>query len=116
MMFQRLFSFGVLALACPLVHATQGYAVNATVTGVDVRVGGVFMIAVSPAPVSQPACATASDHRMTGNSTTADGKALLSASLTAYATGSPIALIQGTGTCNEYGTYESISILSQGKE
>jgi hypothetical protein len=108
----------LIGLVCGSVpaFATQGSATNAKVTGVDVRVGGVFLVAFTPAPSGPPICATATDFRMTGNSTTADGKVLLAAVLTAYATGAPIALIQGTGACTEYPNHESLAILSQGVE
>ena len=105
-----------LACVCVTASATQGSAINAKVTGVDSRVGGIFLVAFTPAPGGSPACATASDFRMTGNATTPDGKALYAAVLFAYSTGAPIALIQGTGTCNEYPNHESLAILSQGVE
>ena len=102
--------------ASPLAHAqTMGFVNGGTVTGVDVRVNGYFLVTLSSPMASQPACAT--NHvRVTGDATTPGGKALLSAAMLALSAHTTMALVQGTGTCDQYSGYEALLILSQGTE
>ncbi len=102
-------------LATSLVHAqaTMGWANSVTITGIDVRNSGYFLITLSSPMNGQPACAT--NHvRMTGDASTAGGKALLSAAYVAYTSQKTLQLVQGTGTCDQYTGFESTVILQIG--
>jgi hypothetical protein len=114
-------NFRTLMLACAMAigvpafgQTTQGFVnTGVTVLGVDVRSDGRYLVTLSSPLVNQPACAT--NHvRITGDTTTAAGKALLATALMAYSTKSPIGLAQGTGTCDQYAGYESMWLLSTG--
>lgn len=103
-----------LASVPAFAQTTQGFVnTGVTITGVDVRSDGHFLATLSSPLVNQPTCA--SNHiRITGDVTTASGKALLAAAMMAYTTRSTITLVQGTGTCDQYAVFESLWLLATG--
>jgi hypothetical protein len=103
------------ALAVCLGNAAVG-AGNvqlATVTHVDARADGTFLVSFSKASTMPPSCATELT-RMSGTTSTPGGKAVLAAAMVAFAAGSQVNA-QGTGSCGEFETVESILILVQGR-
>lgn len=85
---------------------------NIAITRVRVDRSGLVTIDF-PANATQfgtpPACATVT-NRMTADSNTAGGKAILQAALTAYLSGKQVYL-EGTGQCSEVSMMESVNIL-----
>lgn len=107
----RLFSLIAIAAAVCGPAQAAGVVHLVTVTNVDARSNGEFLVSFSLAITTPPACAT-DLTRMSGNANSAGGKAVLAAAMLAYTTGS-VVFAQGTGLCTEYSGIESISILSQ---
>jgi hypothetical protein len=103
----------VSVMSASAAHAV-GSAGGATITNVDARSNGLFLITLSQPISNSPSCVTV-NNRMTGNATVPGGKAVLAAAMLAFSTGARIALAEGTGACSEYAGIESISILSQGQ-
>lgn len=106
-------SLAALFALLATVGAAQavGIVQGATIIDVDVRTDGYFLVTYSQAAITPPSCVTVS-NRMSGNLNTAGGKAMLSAAMLAYSTGSKV-YGQGTGACGEYTGIESILMLSQ---
>jgi hypothetical protein len=68
------------------------------------------------APMSNSlACATGHLH-VTGDASTPGGKVLLCAAMLAFATHSPLALVQGNGACYDHGGFETLWILRLGTD
>ena len=80
-------------------------AVN--IVAVDVRNDGTFIVDISAVTTGAPACATVTD-RLSANSNTAGGKALLQLAISVYLSGKLVSL-DGTGTCSEFSNIESIA-------
>ena len=80
-------------------------AVN--IVGVDVRNDGTFLIDISQAVTGAPACATVT-NRLSANSNTAGGKALLQLAISVYLSGKPVS-VDGSGACSEFSNTESIT-------
>jgi hypothetical protein len=78
-----------------------------TITAVDVRNDGTFLVYFDRPATGSPACANASSSAMTGNASTNGGKAVLSHAIAMFVAGKKV-YMEGTGTCNEYAGYESI--------
>lgn len=109
---KRLFSIVsvllIISLTATPAMAFGGTSYGGTITSVDARSDGNFSIVFTPAATGSPACANASSTQMTGNATTANGKAMLAVALSTFLAGKK-ANIEGLGLCNEYAGYESIS-------
>lgn len=101
----------MISLSATPAMALGGTSYGATITLVDARSDGNFSIVFTPAATGSPACANASSTQMTGNATTANGKAMLAVALSTFLAGRK-ASIEGLGVCNEYAGYESISRIA----
>jgi hypothetical protein len=77
------------------------------ILAVDVRSDGTFIVDLSQATTGAPACATVT-NRLSANSNTAGGKALLQLAISVYLSGKPVSL-DGTGACSEFSNIESIA-------
>ncbi len=88
----------------------QAFPVN--IIAVDVRNDGSFIIDISQATTSSPACASVT-NRLSANSNTAGGKALLQLAISVYLSGKLVS-IDGTGACSEYSNIESIFRIQAG--
>lgn len=112
---KRLFSIVsvllLISLSAMPARALGGTSYGATITLVDARSDGNFSVVFTPAATGSPACANASSTQMTGNATTANGKAMLAVALSTFLAGKK-ANIEGLGLCNEYPGYESISRIA----
>jgi hypothetical protein len=78
-----------------------------TIVAVDVRNDGTFLVDVSQATTGGPACASVA-NRLSANSNTAGGKALLQLAISVYLSGKPV-IVQGTGACSEFSNIESLA-------
>lgn len=88
-----------------LIDAGTTSTVN--IVAVDVRNDGTFLVDVSQATTGAPACAAVT-NRLSANSSTVGGKALLPLAISVYLSGKPVS-IDGTGTCSEFSNIESIA-------
>ncbi len=79
----------------------------ANIIAIDVENDGIFLIDISQPTSGAPACATVT-NRLTGNSNTAGGKALLQLAISVYLSGRPVE-VDGTGACREFSNIESIA-------
>jgi hypothetical protein len=77
------------------------------IVAVDVRNDGTFLVDISQVTTGAPACATVT-NRLSANSNTAGGKAMLQLAISVYLSGRPVSL-DGTGTCSEFSNIESIA-------
>jgi hypothetical protein len=84
-----------------------GQVSPANIIGVDVRNDGTFLIDLSQSTSGAPACAT-TINRLSANSGTTGGKALLQLAISVYLSGRPVS-VMGTGTCTEFSNIESIA-------
>lgn len=100
-----LFLFVYSSLAWAIAQIPNG----STVTGVDVRDGGQFLVTFS-ANNTQGGCGSATPNRLSGDSSTPGGKSILSAALSAYLSGKPV-FAQGTGLCSQFQGIESLALL-----
>jgi hypothetical protein len=78
-----------------------------SIVAVDVRNDGSFLVDISAATTGAPTCATIT-NRLSANSNTAGGKALLQIAISVYLSGKPVSL-DGTGACSEFSNIESIA-------
>ena len=86
--------------------ADAGVTTSVNIVAVDVRNDGTFLIDVSQPTTGAPACAT-TPGRLSANSNTAGGKALLQLAISVYLSGKPV-IVYGTGTCSEFSDIESL--------
>lgn len=84
-----------------------GTTPTVTITAVDVRSDGTFLVDISQPTTGAPSCATVT-NRLSANSNTAGGKAILQLAISLYLSGRP-ANFDGTGACSEFSTIESIA-------
>jgi hypothetical protein len=84
-----------------------GTTPTVNIIAVDVRNDGTFIVDVSQPATGAPACASVT-NRLSANSNTAGGKALLQLAISVYLSGKPVS-IDGTGACNESSNIESIA-------
>lgn len=105
---------GLLILAAALVFLTldanptdAGTTPVVTITSVDVRNDGTFLVDISQPTTGAPSCATVTT-RLSANANTAGGKAILQLAISAYLSGRPVNF-DGTGTCSEFSNIESIA-------
>lgn len=106
----RLAAFLVLFYACSARLTAAGHTPGSTgvaITNVDVRSDGTFVVYFSQAAIGSASCVTTQTTAMTGTTTTAGGRALLSTALSLFLAKRNVYL-EGTNTCNEYTGYESI--------
>jgi hypothetical protein len=87
--------------------AVAGLTSPVNIVGVDVRNDGLFLIDVSQATTGAPACASVT-NRLSANSNTAGGKALLQLAISVYLSGK-VVVVEGTGACSDYSNIESIA-------
>jgi hypothetical protein len=99
------FTFFYVALVLPPIDA--GTTPSANIIAVDVRNDGTFLVDVSQPTTGAPACASVT-NRLSANSNTAGGKALLQLAISVYLSGRPVS-IDGTGACSEFSNIESIA-------
>jgi hypothetical protein len=94
-------------LVCnPLAVLAGDTGTFVTVTAVDQRNDGKFLLDIS-GPIQNGSCATVL-NRVSGDATTAAGKALLQVSMSAFLSGKRV-YINTTNTCSEYPGIESMS-------
>ena len=84
-----------------------GTTSTVNIVAVDVRNDGTFLIDISQATTSAPGCATVT-NRLSANSNTAGGKALLQLAISVYLSGKPVS-VDGSGACSEFSNTESIT-------
>lgn len=84
-----------------------GTTPTVSITAVDVRSDGTFIVDISQPTTGAPACAT-STNALSANSNTAGGKAILQLAISVYLSGRPVSF-DGTGACSEFSTIESIA-------
>jgi hypothetical protein len=84
-----------------------GTTSTVTIIAVDVRSDGTFLVDISQPTTAAPACATVT-NRLSANSNTVGGKALLQLAISVYLSGKPVSL-EGTGACSEFSNVESIA-------
>jgi hypothetical protein len=97
-------TFFFIALAPFPTDAGTTPTVN--IIAVDVRNDGTFIVDVSQPTTGAPVCASVT-NRLSANSNTAGGKALLQLAISVYLSGKPVS-IDGTGACSEFSNIESI--------
>jgi len=78
-----------------------------TITSIDVRSDGTFLVDISQPTTGAPSCATVT-NRLSANSNTAGGKAILQLAISVYLSGRPVNF-DGTGACSEFSNIESIA-------
>ena len=100
----------LLIFAAASMVANAGIVGPTTITEIDTRNDGTFLITTSATITQSPPCVTET-VRMWGDAKTVGGKNILAGALTAMASGKSIAL-EGRNTCGEYLTIESIFRLS----
>jgi hypothetical protein len=84
-----------------------GSTPTVTILAVDVKNDGMFIVDVSQPTTGAPACASVT-NRLSANSDTAGGKALLQLAISVYLSGRTVS-IDGTGACREFSNIESIA-------
>lgn len=84
-----------------------GTTSSVNIVAVDVRNDGSFLIDISQVTTGAPACASVT-NRLSANSNTAGGKALLQLAISVYLSGKLVS-VDGTGACSEFANIESIS-------
>lgn len=94
---------------CPRLAFAGATTNPVNIIAIDVRADGKFIIDISQPMSGSPACAV-TITRVSGNSNTIGGKALLQASVSYFLSGKQV-IVDGTGTCTEYPTIESIANL-----
>jgi hypothetical protein len=109
-MHKRTLTLLTLSAIVPFAQA-GGVADYTRIVGIDTRTSGDFLVTVQTAATGQPACAT--DHtRFSGSATTDGGKAMLENAIAAFHAGTTIH-IEGRGTCDQFGTIESLYRVAQ---
>ena len=105
---------GLLILAAGLAFLTlhpnptdAGTTPVVTITAVDVRNDGTFLVDISQPTTGAPSCATVT-NRLSGNANTAGGRAILQLAISVYLSGRPVNF-DGTGACSEFSNIESIA-------
>ncbi len=98
-------TFFFIALVPSSTDAGTTPTVN--IIAVDVKNDGTFIVDVSQPTTGAPACASVT-NRLSANSNTAGGKALLQLAISVYLSGKPVSL-DGTGACSEFSNIESIA-------
>jgi hypothetical protein len=107
---KRVFLIAAVAILFVTIHPSSidaGTTITVNIVAVDVRNDGTFLVDVSQATTGAPACATVT-NRLSSNSNTAGGKALLQLAISTYLSGRPLS-VEGTGTCSEYSNIESVA-------
>jgi hypothetical protein len=104
-LFISLVTFFSIALVPSPTDAGSTPTVN--IIAVDVRNTGIFLVDVSQPTAGAPVCASVT-NRLSADTNTAGGKALLQLAISAYLSGKPVS-IDGTGACSEYSNIESIA-------
>jgi hypothetical protein len=87
-----------------------GTTPTVNIVAVDVRSDGTFIVDISQATTGAPACATVT-NRLSANSNTAGGKAILQLAISVYLSGRPVNF-DGTGACSEFSNIESITRIN----
>lgn len=105
--FLKSLSLLIFMSLCSPVFA--GSIVQTRITFIDVRNDGTFLITTSQDINANPGCVTVL-NRMTANTNTLGGKAILSAAYVAQA-GNKFVELQGTDDCRDYSGIESIHRL-----
>jgi hypothetical protein len=105
---RALLTFAAIALITATMDARAGATAPTfvTITAVDARSDGTFLVWFTPAATGSPACANAASNAMTGTTTTAGGKAVLAQALSMFLSGKRV-FVDGMNVCNEYPGYES---------
>jgi hypothetical protein len=93
-----------------LAYAGSGSAIKTKITLVQIHADGQFFIAISSVISGSPKCATRLGN-FSGNATTAGGKLLLDAAMTAFTEKKTVNL-GGAGKCNESGDTESLDMIT----
>jgi hypothetical protein len=107
---KRVFLMVAVAILLVTFHSSPtdaGTTATVNILAVDVRNDGTFLVDISAATTGAPACATVTG-RMSANSNTAGGRALLQLAISVYLSGRPASL-DGTGACSEFSNIESIA-------
>jgi hypothetical protein len=84
-----------------------GTATTVNIVAVDVRSDGTLLVDISQPTTGAPSCATVT-NRLSANSNTAGGKAILQLAISVYLSGRPVSF-DGTGACSEFSNIESIA-------
>jgi hypothetical protein len=84
-----------------------GTTPTVNIVAVDVRTDGTFLVDISQPTTGAPSCVTVT-NRLSANSNTAGGKAILQLAISVYLSGRPVSF-DGTGACSEFPNIESIS-------
>jgi hypothetical protein len=107
---KRAFLMLAVAMLSVIFHPSPidaGTTPTVNIVAVDVRNDGTYIVDVSQATTGAPACATVT-NRLSANSSTAGGKALLQLAISVYLSGKAVT-VEGTGTCSEFSNIESIA-------
>lgn len=98
-----------VALAALSMQAQASNAINGFVQGFVTIPGGAILVFTTGTRTTPPACSNTSfPTRWAFSGTTAEGQAMLSILLSAYALHQPVSFY-GTGTCTVLGDSETIS-------
>lgn len=98
--------FAMLLLACSFEASAVGSAANVRVLNVRVDNDGKGMVVFDkPITGTPPDCVTPGYASALAFSGT-NGKSIMALALTAKATGTPLDVVYGTGTCGTYGVVE----------
>ncbi len=106
-----LFSLALVMLALSSGIHARGTIQNATVTLIDTRTDGMYLVSFSQQTNSPPGCVT-DRTRMIGSLSTPEGRAVLAAAMLAFSAGS-IVNVEGTGGCTQQSGIESLLTLTQ---
>jgi hypothetical protein len=103
----------LLPLLCasmlPLPAMSAGLAAHTTIVKMHVRrsLGDIAFIQLAAVPLGHPACAVGAPWHFTLALNTETEKKIFAVLLAAQISGTPVT-IDGTGSCSEYGTFESM--------
>jgi hypothetical protein len=97
----------IFSLTLDASPTDAGTTPTVNIVAVDVRPDGTFLVDISQPTTGAPSCATVT-NRLSANSNTAGGKAILQLAISVYLSGRPVNF-DGTGACSEFSNIESIA-------
>jgi hypothetical protein len=96
--------------AAPVASAGQGSVHNTTITLIQIRSTGMFILTFAAPLSGSPSCAPANGS-LSGNANTAVGKLFLDAATAAFVNKKHVT-VAGAGKCNEFPTqFESLELI-----
>jgi hypothetical protein len=100
-------AIAIFSLTLNVSPTDASSTLTGSIVAVDVRSDGTFAVDISQPTTGAPSCATVT-NRLSANSNTAGGKAILQLAISVYLSGRPV-YFEGTGACSEFSNIESIA-------